>query len=164
MITSHGWRTQAATTCPMVVAVMGSRSPAPRSSFLVSEQQESDEDKTDGPEPSGPAPFCARRFDFEPTRPSGRDAQHGDWQMRQLDEEFFFQVSERMRMRQQQRAAQCHQRRKNKRQPSRRDAPRAHTPFEKSESNDKHREQPMLGDLGVLQAFDRSDLAHRPDL
>src|ERR1700694_1774012 len=146
------------------VAVMRFRSCASKSRFAVSKQQESDEDKADRPDPAGPTSLCLGYFDFEPARPPGGDAQYGDGQMRPLDEELFLDVSERVRMREQQRAAQRNKQRKNERQPSRRDAPGPYAPFEKREYNDKRHEQPMLDDLGVPQALDEADLAHRPDL
>ena len=44
------------------------------------------------------------------------------------------------------------------------DASGPHAPFEQREDNGDQHEQAMLRDLGILQAFDQSDAAHRPDL
>src|SRR5213078_2287209 len=110
MITSQGWRAQAATTRMITEgkrqSLLSSWAKEPNrgvaeSCFPVPEQKQADQHKARRPEPAGPAPVFLGRFDLEPACPPCADAQHGNRQVRRLDEQLFLHVAKRVRMRQQ---------------------------------------------------------------
>ena len=134
------------------------------SSFVVIEQDASDQNKTDGPDPGEDAARAVfrRQAKFEPTGPAGDDAEGGEGNMTEFDQKFVFDVSEGVRMREQNGATEGANGRKNEAGGLRADAVRYHRPFKNGEGGNKHHDEAMLKDVWRRETFPKAVGAERP--
>src|SRR3954447_15772214 len=76
-----------------------------RSCLAIVQQHEPNDDKADRPDPGGDPSGRRIETQLEPPRPTGSKTEQRERNMRQLDEKLLLGVDDRMRMRQEQGAA-----------------------------------------------------------
>src|SRR5262249_7383329 len=132
------------------------------SPFAIIHKNRPDHNETDRPDPGDDSPRIARSPKFEPSRPTRDHGKDGKGNMAEFGKYLFFNVSKRMRMRQQQRAAGRAYRGENKRRVRRTDPPGGHTPFEYRENHYKHDKQTVLEYVGNGEALPKAARSERP--
>lgn len=117
----------------------------PASHFAVVQQDCTDQHNAHRPEPPHRVsrPIFRRQPQLQPPRPARRNRQNRQRNMAQLGQHFFFDVSQSVRMREQQSAGNSDEHGKNESYVWRRDAIRLHAPLKNSEANHQQHENSM---------------------
>src|SRR6185312_11980370 len=134
------------------------------SRLAIEQQEDADKDERHRPDPRCDAAARLVEPELEPARPAGGDAAQRQRHMRDLDEQLLLDVGQRVRMGQQQDAAERGDEREKQRRPRAAPGAGAHPPFEESEGGDERHEDAMLHHFRVAQAGEEADIAQRPDL
>jgi hypothetical protein len=130
----------------------------------IIEQHGADQDETERPDPSGNLPLRTGEAQLKPAGPTGGHSKDGQGNMAQFHEEFFLDVAQGMRVREQQSAPYGANRRKDQTGTSRNDAARPHTPLKNGESHDQQYEQTVLKYVCHGEALPEAPRPKRPIL
>src|SRR5205823_5734223 len=131
------------------------------SALTIEQQDQSDRGEAPAPDPSG----CAargRQPHLEPSAPPREGAENAERRVRDLAEELVLEIEHRVRVREQQPAADRAQQREHKAPRALRQPLRAHHPLEDGEGDHEQDERAVLQHVGQRQALPESCGAQRP--